>query len=364
MNFSFPYISLIYTVFAFQVNSRYPRINRLPKDMTKRAATLRDVAAAAAVSTATVSKFVNGAQRFSAEVEARIRAAIAELGYLSNPFARSMITGRTGAIGVVILDIRNPHFTAIVKGANRVAVTRGYDLLFVDTGESLEPERQLLETLSRRVDGLIVSSRLPEKSIVWLAELGKPVVFFGRLGRHGIHSVRTHGYRPAFMLGRHLVELGHREGAYVGFQASRWNKERLRGLSDALAEAGLAAQPFEVDAPNAQAGERIASKVLLAPQRPDAVVAYNDLVALGLMSEANSLRVRIPDDVSIAGFDNIEFGRYASPALTTVDMHSERMGEVAMQRLFEAIAGDLKQPFDEILEPRLVPRASTRRRNA
>jgi LacI family transcriptional regulator len=331
--------------------------------MIKRPATLRDVAAAADVSTATVSKFVNGAQRFTAEVEARMTAAIAELGYQSNPSARSMITGQTGAIGVVILDIRNPHFTAIVKGANRVAMGRGYSLLFVDTQESKTPERQLLETLSRRVDGMIVSSRLPEQDVAWLADLGKPVIFFGRLGRLGIHSVGTDGYRAAFMLGRHLIELGHRDVAYVGFKASRWNQERQRGLNDALAEAGLTVRPFEVDAPSAEAGEGIASKVLLAPRRPDAVVAYNDLIALGLMSEANTLGVRVPDDVSVAGFDNIDFGRYASPALTTVDMQSERMGQVAMQRLFEVIAGELTQPFDEILEPRLVPRASTRRRN-
>jgi LacI family transcriptional regulator len=330
--------------------------------MIKRQATLRDVAAAAAVSTATVSKFVNGTQRFSPEVEARIKESISRLGYQSNPLARSMITGQTGAVGVVILDIRNPHFTAIVKGANRVAMSRGYNLLFVDTEESQSPERQLLETLSRRVDGLIVSSRLPEESIAWLAELGKPVVFFGRLGRLGIHSVGSDGYRAAFMLGRHLVELGHRDVAYVGFKAARWNQERLRGLNDALAEVGKAARVFEVNAPSAEAGERIASQVLLGPDRPHAVVAYNDLVALGLMSEARTLGLHVPEDVSVAGFDDIAYGRYASPGLTTVDMQSERMGDVAMQRLLEAINGELAQPFDEILEPRLVPRASTRRR--
>jgi LacI family transcriptional regulator len=332
--------------------------------MTRRPATLRDVAAAADVSTATVSKFVNGTQRFTAEVEARMSLAIAKLGYHSNPLARSMITGQTGAIGVVILDIRNPHFTAIVKGANRVAMGCGYNLLFVDTQESKTPERQLLEALSRRVDGLIVSSRLPEQDVAWLAELGKPVVFFGRLGRLGVHSVGSDGYRAAFMLGRHLIELGHKDIAYVGFSASRWNQERHRGLNDALAEGGMSARLFDVDAPNAEAGERIASKVLLAPRRPDAVVAYNDLVALGLMSEASTLGVRVPDDLSVAGFDNIDFGRYAAPSLTTVDLHSERMGQVAMQRLMDAIGGHPTPAFDEILEPRLVPRASTRRRNA
>src|SRR5438445_13793015 len=120
--------------------------------------TIRDIASAAGVSVATVSKFANGTQRFSPEVEARVQAAIDKFGYRSNPLARSMITGRTMVIGVVILDIRNPHFTGIVKGANRVAAAAGYSVLFVDTEESQLPERQLVENMARRVDGLIVSS--------------------------------------------------------------------------------------------------------------------------------------------------------------------------------------------------------------
>lgn len=253
-------------------------------------------------------------------------------------------------------------FTGIVKGANRAAVRAGYSVLFVDTDESPTPERQLLEAVARRVDGLIVSSRLPEESITWLADLGKPVVFFGRLGKLGIHSVGADGYRAAFMLGRHLVELGHRKFAYVGFRLARWNQNRLRGLTDALAKAGLTPHAFEVDAPTAEAGEDIASSVLMGAERFDAVVAYNDLLALGMMSEARSLGVRVPEDVSVAGFDNILFGRFSGPTLTTVDMHSEQMGELAVQRLLQTIAGELK-PFDEILEPRLVLRASTRRRD-
>jgi DNA-binding LacI/PurR family transcriptional regulator len=331
--------------------------------MSTRPATIRDVAAASGVSTATVSKFINGTQRFSPEAERRVRAAIEKLGYYANPLARRVVAGPARTIGVVVLDVRNPHFAAIVKGANRVACSHGDKLLFVDTEEGQAADRHLLETLSRRVDGLIVSSRLPEESIQWLTGQGKPLVFVGPVGRVGIHSVGSDGYRAASMLGRHLLELGHRDIAYVGFKAARWNKDRLRGLNDALAKAGTAARNFDVDSPSAEAGERIASQVLMHAQRPDAVVAFNDLVALGLMSEAQCLGVRVPEEVSIAGFDNIAFGRYASPALTSVDLHSERMGSLAMERLLEAIAGEL-QPFDEILEPRLVPRASTCRRAA
>ncbi len=326
-----------------------------------RSPTIRDIAAAAEVSVATVSKFINGLKRFSPKVEAKITAAIDQFGYRSNPLARSMITGRTMAIGVVILDIRNPHFTGIVKGANRAAVRAGFNLLFVDTEEGGTAERPLLEAVAGRVDGLIVSSRLPEDSITWLGDLGKPVVFFGKLGRLGIHSVSGDGFSAAFMLGRHLVELGHRQLAYVGFPASRWNQERLRGLREALAGTDVALEVFDVSTPMAEAGEEVASSVLMGATRFDAIVTYNDLVALGLMSEARALGVRIPEDVSIAGFDNILYGRFSYPTLTTVDLHSERMGELAVERLLQVIAGTLT-PFDETLAARLVPRDSTRRR--
>ena len=152
--------------------------------MKKPIPTIRDVAAAAGVSTATVSKFVNGAQRFSPTVEAAISKVIADLGYRTNPLAQSMITGRTQSIGVSVLDVSNPHFASVVKGANRVAQAHGYTLLLVDTEENSDRERPLLEALSRRVDGLIVNSRIQEAEMDWMTDLGKPLVFFGRLAHH------------------------------------------------------------------------------------------------------------------------------------------------------------------------------------
>ena len=332
--------------------------------MNKRPSTLRDVAAAAGVSTAAVSKFCSGAQRFSPAVEASIQAAIERLGYRTNHMARSIATGRSGAVGLVVLDLGNPHFTGIVKGASRVAQANDYSMAFVDTAESKAPERHLVETLSRRVDGLVVSSRLADESIEWLRTLGKPVVFFGRYGHAGVHSVGADGYQAGLMIGRHLMTLQHRRVAYVGFPASRWNAERRRGLSDALAEAGQTLASFDVDGPTPEAGEAAASSLLLGDQRPDALVTYNDLIALGLMNEARALGVSIPGAVSLASFDDIAYGRYTSPALTSVAMNSEQMGELAMQRLLQQIAGKLEHPFDEVITPRLVVRESTCRRAA
>ncbi|MBK7660075.1 MAG: LacI family DNA-binding transcriptional regulator [Betaproteobacteria bacterium] len=331
----------------------------------KKRPTIRDVAGQAGVSIATVSKFINGTQRFSAAVERRIQAAIDELAYHSNPLARSMITGKTGSIGVVILDILNPHFTNIVKGANRIALEHGYNLLFVDTEESQARESDLIAALSRRVDGLIVSTRMPQEDLPGVLALGKPVVFSGRVAPEGSVSIGIDAYAAAYMIGELLVKQGHRKIAYVGFAPARPDQERIKGLTDSLAAHGLAPTRFEAQGPTLAEGERVCSTVLLGKGKPDAVVCYNDLVAIGFMGVATTLGIRIPEDLSVVGIDNIPFGRFTSPALTTVDTQSEKLGEEGMRLLLRLIAGeDPPAPGHTRLEPRLVLRDSTRVRLA
>jgi len=322
--------------------------------------TIRDVAAKAGVSIATVSKFINSTQRFTAAVERKIQAAIDELAYHSNPLARSMITGKTGSVGVAILDIANPHFTSMVKGANRVALEHGYNLLFVDTEENQAREDELLGALSRRVDGLIVSSRMPEEQMDRILALGKPVVFSGRPAPAGVPSIGVDAYAAAYMIGELLVKQGHRHIAYLGFAPARPDMERMRGLSECLEAHGLPLVRFEVRGPTIAEGERVCSSVILRKEKPDAVVCYNDMVAIGFMGVARSLGISIPSDISVVGVDNIPFGRFTSPALTTVDTQSERLGEEAMRLLFRQIAGENPPDIGHMmLEPRLVMREST-----
>jgi LacI family transcriptional regulator len=326
--------------------------------MKKSVATIRDVAAAAGVSNATVSKFVNGTQRFSPAVEARLSSIIAELGYRSNPMARSMITGRTKAIGLSVLDIANPHYASVVKGANRVAQDHGYTLLLVDTEETPQRERQLLEALSRRVDGMIVYSRTPEEELDWLPALGRPSVFFGRPERLKLPAVASDDQLGGYMLARHLLAQGHRRLAYLGYSRSRRDRERVAGVREALAAQGLALAVFDGDAPTAEAGQRLCSAILLGRQPPDALVCFNDLLALGFMKAAQMLGFQVPADISVVGFDNIEFGDFASPGLTSVDLNSERLGVVAMQKLLATIDGQPVAPLT-VVDAQLVLRAST-----
>jgi LacI family transcriptional regulator len=338
-----------------------PRGKAADKLPLRKAATIRDVAQAAAVSTATVSKFVNGGQRFSREVEARITAAIEQLGYRTNPLARGMITGRTGNLGIVIMDIRNPHFTSLVKGASRVAAEAGMNLLFADAAESRTPELALLQALFPQVDGLIVSARMPGAVVDWLRESArKPVVFYGGPApQPGLHSVGIDNHASGLMMGRHLRELGHRRISYVGFSAARWSDDRWEGLRAAFHGTKASLRRFDVPAPVPEEGERIASSVLLDAHTPDAVVAYNDLLALGLLSEARALGFRVPQQVSIAGFDNIAYGRYVTPSLTSVDVGSEATGEVAARHVLALLAGEDGLALQETIATRLVARGST-----
>lgn len=326
--------------------------------------TIRDVAARAGVSIATVSKFINATQRFTPAVERRIRAAIDELEYQSNPLARSMITGKTSAVGVVILDIGNPHFTQLVKGANRVALEHGYNLLFVDTEESQAHEDELLEALSRRVDGLIVSTRMPEDQLPRVLAYGKPVVFSGRPAPRGHPSIAVDAHAAAFMLGELLVKQGHRHFAYIGFAPARPDMERTRGLTACLESHGLGLTRFDVRAPTLAEGERVCPSVLLRRDKPDAVVCYNDMVAIGFLNAAKSLGISVPEDLSLVGIDNIPYGRVTSPPLTTVDIQSEHQGEEAIRMLLRAIEGTDPPAGHVKVEPRLVVRDSTRVRPA
>jgi LacI family transcriptional regulator len=331
--------------------------------MKKTAPTLRDVAAASNVSIATVSKYINGTQRFSAKVEAAIDAAIAGLGYKSNPLAKSMITGRTDTIGLSVLDITNPHFSSILKGAQRVANDHGLSVLVVDTEETPSRERRVLEDLSRRVDGMIVASRLREKEMGWMAEIDKPLVFFGTLAELPLPTVASDDHGGAFMLAQHLKMLGHRRIAYLGFSKSRRDEERLGGIKECLTAAGLPLSVFDADSPSLAEGERLCSSIVLGSNPPDALICYNDLMALGFMKEASNLGVSVPRDISVVGFDNIPYGKYVTPALTTVDLQSERMGAAAMEKLLAVIRGEEVERLSKIA-PQLILRSSTQPRQA
>jgi DNA-binding LacI/PurR family transcriptional regulator len=356
--------------------------------------TIRDVAALAGVSIAAVSRFTNHKQRFTPEVERRIAAAITALGYQRNAAARSMATGRSGAVAALVAGVDNPHTAALVKGLCRVALAEGFDVLFFDTQHSTSPQFELERAMGMQVDGLLLAAPMPLGTGELLARYGRPFVDLTRRdsdsdsrsenSNSGNNSNTDAAADPTAnadinprsgdsraapgstqeaagaLLGRFLLRSGHRRITYIACAAQPSNAERLRGLSQALAAAGLQLVVCHASAATAEGGAEVASSVLLAANRPDAVVTCNDQVAMGLLSEAQVLGVSVPGDVSVAGIENAPFGRYLLPALTSVELHADERGAQAMRRLSAAIRGEALPPSAPPLEPRLVVRDSTR----
>src|SRR5947207_5997288 len=192
----------------------------------KRPTTLHDVARRAGVSIATVSKFINRQQRFSAGVEARVLEAVETLAYRRNHAAHSMVTGRTGTLGLAVLDIANPHFAAMIKGANRVALALGYSLMVIDIEECAGAELQQLQALTSRVDGLAVSARVPSAAMDWLLQQHLPLVWFGRFDKPGTACVCSDGRVAGQLIGEHLVASGRTRVLYAHYAASLWSEDR------------------------------------------------------------------------------------------------------------------------------------------
>jgi DNA-binding LacI/PurR family transcriptional regulator len=332
-------------------------------------ATIRNVAALAGVSVAAVSRFVNQKQHFTPEVEARIARAIAQLGYRTHPAARSMATGRSGAVAALVAGVDNPHAAALVKGLCRVAMAEGFDVLFVDTMHSASPQAELDRVMGMQVDGIVIAAPMPFGTGELLARYGRPFIDLARRPGAGAHAAgppetaapSAHEAAGA-LIGRYLLRSGHRCITFIACAAEAGNAERQRGLQQALAAAGVLLTVRHASAPTADGGAAAASGVLLAAQRPDAVVACNDQVAMGLLSEARLLGVSVPADVSVAGIENAPFGRYLSPALTSVELHADVLGAQAMTRLLAAIRGEPEPAAPPLPEPRLVIRDSTARR--
>ena len=205
----------------------------------RKAVRIFEVAREAGVSPSTVSKVLNGTQRMSAVTEARVWKAVSKLGYQANLHAQILSTGRSRALGIVILDILNPHFTALVKGAAQVAAERGYTVLLADAEENPQREQELIQSLRARTDGLILAgSRLTDEEIAALHSPSQPIVTVGRRIT-GVPSVTVDEYTAALQLTAHLIAQRRTHIVYLAGPPFWVNQERERGYRDAIQQAGL-----------------------------------------------------------------------------------------------------------------------------
>lgn len=308
-----------------------------PAPRGKVPATIYDVARATGVSPSTVSRALNKPGRLSASTERRIREAAAELGYRINPMARALPTGKTGTLALLVSDLTNPVYFDLVRGAERIARENGQTMIFADSQESSELERETAERLQVAVDGLLlVASRLDDGQIQELASV-KPLVAVNRLvpGVSGVVPDVRPGITEAVEL---LYERGHRRIAYLaGPEASWMNGMRWLTAFDLAADMDISIVEIQSSAPTREGG--VDAFPLIKASGVTAVLAYNDLVALGLLRACRERGVDVPGDLSIVGFDDIFGADLPTPALTTVRSPMSDMGMRAVRMLLDVIEG-------------------------
>ena len=327
---------------------------------SRKTVTIYDVARLAGVAPSTVSRAFARPGRVSADTAARIRSAAAELGYRVNPLARALSTSRTHMIGIMISDITNPFYAELVRGAQIAASEVDYTVVLADARESGVLEREALERVLPMVDGIIVgSSRMADSTLQMIAKQ-KPLMM---LNRHlvGIPSVVTDNARGTRRAVEHLGELGHESVTYVAGPEASWaDGMRWRALREAGFELHLHTRRAGPVAPTVEGG-RLAA-LSMVDDLPTAVLAYNDLVAIGMIGAFVSHRIRVPQDVSVIGYDNILAADLISPGLTTVASPGRTMGAAAVKNVLALLGGALPRSDQAFVMPtRLVVRQSTGR---
>jgi LacI family transcriptional regulator len=316
------------------------------------ATTVRDVARRAGVSAMTVSRVVNDQPGVSAETRKKIEAAIAELNYAPSKVAGSLISAKTELIGMIVPDVSNPFFGPIVRGAETAARKAGYRLLLCNSESDLRLEKDYVADLvAHRVEGLLIAP-VGDKSANHLGRLVEqrfPIVLLDRqVEGLACDSVSLDNVAAGRRLVQHLIAVGHRKIAIVtDADDVSTGRDRLQGAKLAFDDAGL---PFDEDlvfhtSTDQIGGYRAAQLVLALPERPTAIFAVNNMTAVGVMQALRQASLRVPEDISLVCFDDVQHLAVISPFLTVVDQPAETMARVATQLLLERIVGNAgKQP--------------------
>lgn len=344
------------------------------KEYVKPMATIKDVAKLAGVSPSTVSRVIAGSNRISLETKNRVRKAMEQLNYVPNAIARSLARSHTHTIGFALSRradqaFSNPFFSEVMRGMSTVAQARGYNILL---SISINPEDELSKCLQlvreRRVDGLILStSRVKDPLIAALSEEGAPFVVIGRCLERPVLSVNNDNVKAGYNATVHLLEEGYREIAYLSGETDLVvTIDRMNGYKQALLERGLPLVEERIGVADfsEQDGYEALCQMKERGVSFDAVVASDDLLALGALRFAERYGLRVPEDLGIVGFNDTPLMVYTHPPLTSVRILSYELGVEAMDLLIDALENpDKKRLKKEVVLPsELIVRGSSRRR--
>lgn len=331
--------------------------------------TIKDVAALAGVSFTTVSHVLNDTRPVSADARRRVLAAVEEIGYLPSAVARSLRKSETKIVGVLVPNVQNPFFAELVCGVEECCRLAGYSVFLCNSDNDPKRQQQYMRTLlEKRVDGLLLSSAGDDEALARIFKLASvPSVTVDRLvpGARA-DRVSVHNQQGAYNAVKHLIDLGHQRIACISgpaeFEVAR---ERIEGWRRALTERGLPADDgLVIESDFSSPGGHEAVRRLLrahgsGPQRVTGIFASNDMMAIGALRAAAELDFKVPQQLSVVGFDDIELSSYVFPALTTVGCSIKQLGHEAGKVLIDRIDNPGAQLKDVLLTPRLIVREST-----
>jgi LacI family transcriptional regulator len=329
---------------------------------------VKDVARVAGVSVGTVSNVLNRPDIVSQVTRERVERAMADLGFVRNEQARQLRAGRSRTLAYLMLDVTNPFFTDVAQGIEEGAAAAGLWLFTCNSNESRNREAAYLERLEeQRVQGVLITPLDPESVLLdTLPERGTPVVIVDRARRGNTHcSVAVDDVLGGRLAVEHLIDRGHQRIAFVGGPATVGQvQDRLQGARQAFADSGRSPDDIQVvatDALTVAAGRDAARRIagLPATTRPTAAFCANDLLALGLLQQCIGLALRVPQDLAIVGYDDIDFAAAAAVPLTSVRQPRRTLGRTAVELLIDEVthADHLHQQL--VFIPELIARAST-----
>ena len=327
---------------------------------------IKDIARLARVSHPTVSRALRNSPRVKTETIERIRQIAEQHGYRVSAVARSLATRRTKTIGVVVTNITDLFAAEVVSGIEEAAGENGYAILLANSNADPDREIRVVRTLEEsRVDGIVVtSSRVGALYVPILSRMRVPIVLLNN--QHPsefVHSVMIANTEASMVATRYLIDLGHRNIAYLGDRNGRQSDtERFAGYRQALDSADI---PFEPDLVfhgdgNPEGGMEGMVRLLALPDPPTAVFCYDDMTALGALSQIRTFGLCVPDDISVIGFDDLKIGKYIHPKLSTVRQPMLQMGRLAMETLLDVLAGsqsnhNIKVPGELIVRESTAP---------